>query len=372
MPDTSSTPVQSTARPRAKHHLRRREGGQLEVLAEGSRLVRSPDPDGVLDQLLALADGTHRTDELAGLLADRDLSPDRLSSALAVLDQLRLVEDAAHGDQLCSGQRERYSSNLAFFGAFASLQRSRFDLQSTLLDSSVLLLGLGGVGSSVLTSLAGLGVGRVTAVDYDTVELRNLSRQLLYSESDLGRPKLTVATERARQLNPHMEFVPVSRRLTGPEDVADLLPGHQLVLALVDQPPAVKQWVNDACVAAGVPYVAGGIQGCAVAYYSVAPRLSGCLACLLHITPDRLAALTAPLADWPNTAVAPAAAMAGGLIGMEALRYLTGIAEPVSCGRLWRMDLVTGGLAPAMEWRRRPDCPTCGSPEPVPSSPGGR
>ena len=195
--------------------------------------------------------------------------------ALAVLDQLRLVEDAAHGDQLCSGTAAGagYSSNLAFFGAFASLQRSRFHLQNTLLDSSVLLLGLGGVGSSVLTSLAGLGVGRVTAVDYDTVELRNLSRQLLYSESDLGRPKLTVATERARQLNPHMEFVPVSRRLTGPEDVADLLPGHQLVLALVDQPPAVKQWVNDACVAAGVPDVAGGIQGCAVAYYSVAPRL---------------------------------------------------------------------------------------------------
>jgi molybdopterin-synthase adenylyltransferase len=266
-----------------------------------------------------------------------------------------LLEDAAARPGLSEGQLERYASNLAFFSTFATLRRSRFKFQEALRHARVLLLGVGGLGSTLLFDLAGLGVGHVTLVDVDRVELRNFSRQFLYDERDVGQVKVFRAAERVRRFNREMDVVPVPTRIESARDVAELAADVELVLSAIDQPDTVQDWVNEACVAARVPFVSGGMQAARGVYYSVHPGRSGCLACAK-------AAGTGPQRPQRvNRGIGPVASLMGGLVALEATRYLTGFAPPVSAGRQWLVDFATGQVAQAFEWERLLDCPVCSS-----------
>jgi molybdopterin/thiamine biosynthesis adenylyltransferase len=246
---------------------------------------------------------------------------------------------------------------MAFFSSFAHLGYSRFDYQESLSRSRVVLLGVGGVGSSLLYNLAGLGVGHVVALDCDAVELKNLSRQFLYAEADVGQSKIECASARALALNSEIAITSFERRVTGPDDISDVLVGADLVLAVIDQPVEVREWINTACVAARVPYITGGVTVSRGVYWSVDPGTSGCLACRqAQRHPDQ--AITFP--TQVNRAIGPAAGLVGSLIALEAVRYLTGFAAPISAGRMWLADLVTGQTDVGYTWERRPDCPICG------------
>ena len=122
-------------------------------------------------------------------------------------------------------QRERYSSNLAFFDAFTSLSLSREEPQARLRQAHVLVLGAGGLGSAVLMNLAGLGIGAVTVVDQDLVELRNFARQFTYTEAEIGQPKADRVAAWLRAFDPTVRVVSFLRRVEAPQDVTDLLAG---------------------------------------------------------------------------------------------------------------------------------------------------
>jgi len=107
------------------------------------------------------------------------------------LDDLGWLENAATAKPvLTDRQRERYFSNLAFFDGFTSLDRSREEIQDQLLSAHVLVLGVGGLGSAVVQHLVGLGVRRLTLVDFDTVDVRNFARQFTYTPDQIGQPKV--------------------------------------------------------------------------------------------------------------------------------------------------------------------------------------
>ena len=188
-----------------------------------------------------------------------------------MLDGLGWLDDAGARPLLTGHERERYFSNLAFFDAFTSLRRSREEIQQTLLRAHVLVLGAGGLGSCVLQNLAGLGVGRVTLVDQDDVELRNLARQFTYTEAQIGRPKVEQVAAWVRDFNSAMTVTAHHLRVTGPETITPLLAGVDLVVCAIDEPPDVDRWVNDTCVGAGIPVVVGGLTFTQGVYCSVDP-----------------------------------------------------------------------------------------------------
>jgi molybdopterin/thiamine biosynthesis adenylyltransferase len=325
-----------------------------------------PDPGGRVVALLELADGTRSVAEMTEALNERwpSLTSGEVIEALTSLDEAGLVEDWSAGCHLSARQSERYASNLAFFGTFASLDRSRYSFQESLRGSHVLLLGVGGLGSTLLYNLGGLGVGDVTVLDCDKVELKNLVRQFLYSEADIGQPKLARAVARASAFNSEMRITPVERRVSGPMDVACLLQGIDLVLSAVDRPEQVQVWVNQACVDAGVPFVTGGMQVARGLYYSVDPGRSGCLQCLsMAASGGSLNASPLARPERINRGIAPVASLMGALIGLEAVRYLTRFASPVSAGRLWLADFATGQIEVGHEWNRLADCPVCAAPD---------
>ncbi|MFG2059142.1 HesA/MoeB/ThiF family protein [Micromonospora sp. NPDC048930] len=350
-----------------------RAGNDLILVCDPSRSVKLDDPDGQVETLLtALRNHPGTLTELrAALAADGlEVSVDELTGALNALDQLRLVRDLERfADRAQAG---RDFSNLAFFELYASLENSESDMQQGVRNAHVLQLGTGGLGSNVLQNLAGLGVGRLTLVDNDEVEPRNLARQFLYREADLGTSKVHRAAEWVRAFHSDITVDAVRRWIGGPGDIVDLLPGVDLVVSGVDQGERIDNWVNEVCVRAGVPWVRGGMIGSQLIYFSVDPGRSACYECRIHAYGDGKgvqASVLAPTAVTAqqlsariprvNRANGPSAALIGSLVAFEALRYLTGYEPPYAAGAEVLVDLSGGCHQRREPWPRNADCALC-------------
>ncbi len=122
--------------------------------------------------------------------------------------------------------------------------------QKKLKSTSVAVIGSGGIGSAVLPALAGAGIGRLTIIDDDVVEIANLHRQPLFRETDAGQPKAVLAADAMARLNRFVELRPVRQRID-PANAPGLLAGHDLVIDGSDN-FATRLAVSDACVAAGI------------------------------------------------------------------------------------------------------------------------
>ena len=343
-----------------------RSGEDLHLMIEPESQIVLEDPKGCVEALLGLLrEGTRDEDGIVAALADLPDPPDatEVRAAIEALDELRVLEDAATPDVLSESQAERYFSNLAFFNTFASLSRPAATYQRALLDTHVLFLGAGGLCSTVIQALAGAGIGQMTLLDSDRVEVRNFARQYLYTESDIGRPKVDRAAAWVRAFDSRINVRAVRRWISGPADLQDLLPEVDFVVHGIDQPNQIDDWVNEACVTAGVPFVRGGMLVRHAVYWSVDPGRSSCLACQKHessvadepggVPVDMLTRL-----QRVNRGIGPIASMAGSMVALEALRYLTGFAAPLAAGKRRFADITTGAEV-VRTWQRWPDCPVC-------------
>lgn len=131
--------------------------------------------------------------------------------------------------------------------------------QGALLDARAAVVGLGGLGGTVVEILARLGVGRLTVIDGDRFEDSNLNRQLLSSVADLGRSKAEAAQQRVQRVNPSVEVTAHACFLTA-ENAPGLLAGCRVAVDCLDNLPA-RFVLEDACRAAGVPLVSAAVAG---------------------------------------------------------------------------------------------------------------
>ena len=156
----------------------------------------------------------------------------------------------ARAPRLRPDQFDRYRRHL-------TLPEVGLEGQERLLASSVLLIGAGGLGSPLALYLAAAGVGRIGIADPDVVDASNLQRQILFATSDVGRPKVEVAAEPLRALNPDVDVVPYRERLSS-ENALEIFAGYDVVVDGTDNFPT-RYLSNDACVLLGVPNVYGSI-----------------------------------------------------------------------------------------------------------------
>jgi adenylyltransferase/sulfurtransferase len=243
-------------------------------------------------------------------------------------------------------QLERYKRHLFLDGVGA-------DGQQRLLESRVLLIGAGGLGSPAALYLTAAGVGRIGLVDFDRVDASNLQRQVLYGTADVGRPKVEVARARLRALNPDVELELCAEKLEA-SNAERVLSGYDVVVDGTDTFPS-RYLANDVCVWQGIPLVYGSIMRFE-GQVSVFDRGRGgpCYRCLFPEPPPPELA--------PDCATAGVLGVLPGVIGTlqatEAIKLLLGIGEPL-VGRLLVYDAL------AMEIRefsipRDPDCAVCG------------
>lgn len=224
------------------------------------------------------------------------------------------------------------------------------EAQERLMASSVLIVGLGGLGSPAAMYLATAGVGHLLLADFDAVDLSNLQRQILHTNERIGMPKADSARLALEALNPEVRLTTIKHSLSE-DQLPDLLTKVDLVVDASDNFPT-RFALNRACVAARIPLVSGAairMEG-QVTAFSGQPG-APCYRCLY---PDDGSIDDSCSA---NGVLAPLVGIIGSVQAAEAIKILTGVGRPLF-GRLLLLD------AASMEWRslrlpQDPDCPVC-------------
>ncbi len=225
--------------------------------------------------------------------------------------------------------------------------------QEKLLASHVAIIGIGGLGSPVSLYLASSGIGKLTLVDYDSVDLSNLQRQIIHDTSQIGKTKVSSAATKLAALNPETQINTFPEKLSDTE-IDTLISGVDAVVDCTDN-FAIRVKINQACVNHQVALISGAairLEGQIMVYD---PRIANapCYACLYQNTEELdLNCATTGVA-------APLVGIIGSMQAMETLKVLLGFGEPAS-GSLLIFD------AASSQWQRfrvskQADCPACGA-----------
>jgi molybdopterin-synthase adenylyltransferase len=251
-------------------------------------------------------------------------------------------------DDMTDEQLLRYSRHIL-------LDEIGIEGQQKILNGHALVIGAGGLGSPVLMYLASAGVGHITVVDNDTVDLTNLQRQIAHTQASIGQPKVTSAATAMAAINPQVRVTTVQLRADAAQLDA-LVAQANVVLDCCDN-FATRHAVNAACVKNAVPLVSGAairFDG-QISVHDSRRADAPCYACVFPLDQamDEVSCATMGV-------FAPLVGIIGSMQAAEALKLLAGVGSSLA-GRLQMLD------ARAMEWteirtRRDTDCRVCGRP----------
>ena len=249
-------------------------------------------------------------------------------------------------------------AQLERYGRHILLDELGFEAQQRLLESSALIVGLGGLGSPAAFYLAASGVGRLILVDDDVVELSNLQRQILHREAGIGLPKVESAQRNLAELNAGIGIETHAARIDA-DWLDQRLPSVSVVLDCSDN-FATRHAVNRACVAHGVPLVSGSalrFDGQVIAF-DTRQTSSPCYHCLY---PDSQQIETLHCAT--AGVYAPLTGIIGTLQASEVLKVIGRFGDP-AIGRLTLVDTLHGRFH-QIQVPRDPSCPVCADRPPV-------
>jgi len=245
---------------------------------------------------------------------------------------------------LSAEQRERYSRHLL-------IPEIGLEGQAKLLESKVLLLGAGGLGSPTALYLAAAGVGTLGVVDDDEVDLSNLQRQVIHTTDRIGVPKVDSAEQSITAINPDVEVVKYKTRLDA-SNILEIIEGYDVIVDGVDNFPT-RYLLNDATVRLGIPVVSASILGFDGQLSVFKPHDGPCYRCLYPVPPP---AELAPSCG-ANGVLGVLPGTMGLLQATEVVKLVTGAGEPL-VGRLLLYEAL-GATFTELKVRRDPECPIC-------------
>ena len=224
--------------------------------------------------------------------------------------------------------------------------------QQELVDATVLIVGMGGLGCPAAMYLSAAGVGHLIIADDDTVEITNLQRQIAHEQSNLGESKVSSAETTLKGLNPDVRITQINNRLEG--DLLEKVVVSADVVVDASDNFNTRFAVNQSCLKNKKPLVSGAairMEGQVAVFDSENPE-SPCYQCLYSECGDDDASCS------QNGVMAPLVGIIGSVQAMETIKLITGIGNSL-VGRLLLLD------ATAMQWRemklpRDPSCPACG------------
>lgn len=224
--------------------------------------------------------------------------------------------------------------------------------QIKLLQSKVLLIGAGGLGSPLGLYLAAAGVGTLGILDFDTVDLSNLQRQVLHTTEEVGKPKVDSAEKRIKAMNPDVKVIKYTTRITS-ENALDIMKDYDVIIDGTDNFPT-RYLTNDACVLLKKPNIYGSIfrfDGLATVFDA---EKGPCYRCLYPEPP--------PPGMVPSCAEGGVLGILPGVIGLiqatEAVKIITGIGRSL-VGRLLVYDALQLTFR-ELKLKKDPQCPVCG------------
>ena len=246
---------------------------------------------------------------------------------------------------LTEKQIERYSRHII-------LEQIGGEGQEKLLNSKVLIIGAGGLGSPAGLYLAAAGVGTIGIVDSDKVDLTNLQRQIIHHTSDVGTEKTKSAENTIRAINPDVTVQTYQTKVDA-KNISHIIRKYDFIIDCTDNFPA-KFLINDACYFEKIPFSHAGILRFTGQLITVLPGETTCYRCIFNAPP--------PANAVPSCSQAGVLGVLAGTIGSlqatEAIKYLLGLGKLLT-GTLLTYDALEMHFR-SVKLSRNPDCPLCG------------
>ena len=270
-----------------------------------------------------------------------------LETPLKENDEVYILPAVAGGSDLSEKELERFSRQVM-------LQQIGYDGQLKLKNSTVCVVGVGGLGNPITSRLAAMGVGKLRIVDRDVIELSNLHRQTMFNEDDVGQVKVEVAAKKLKKINPEIEIeaLPIS---INDYNVIDVVEGCDVVVDALDSVNA-RYSLNKACVEKNIPFVTGAAVGVTGQVFTVLPKKTACYNCLFPILDED--AMPTCSVDGVHPSIL---SIVGGMQVHEAVDVLIGKIPP-SSKKFVSIDLEN------LKWSdmdisnsKREECSVCGS-----------
>jgi adenylyltransferase/sulfurtransferase len=224
--------------------------------------------------------------------------------------------------------------------------------QQKLSDAHVLIIGMGGLGSPAAIYLTAAGIGALTLVDFDKVELTNLQRQIIHHNDDIGKPKVDSAKQNLLRINPYVQITTMDFR-PDPQALENLVRQADVVLDASDN-YETRFAINGACVAHRVPLVSGAairFEG-QISVFDKRRNDSPCYNCLYPASDDAEETCS------ENGILAPVVGIIGSIQALEAIKIICGVGETL-VGRLLILDALSMNWR-SMQLKPDPACPVCG------------
>ncbi|ADY55956.1 UBA/THIF-type NAD/FAD binding protein [Syntrophobotulus glycolicus DSM 8271] len=226
------------------------------------------------------------------------------------------------------------------------------DGQEKLKTARVLVIGAGGLGSPALYYLAAAGVSNIGIVDFDTITLSNLNRQILHFTEDLGKKKTDSAEKKLLNLNPGLNIEKYHDRLNI-DNIEEVISNYDVIIDATDNFP-VRYLISDCCYFNGKPLIEGAAVGFDGILMTIIPGQTPCYRCLYPEPPQN--------GVMPTCSDSGILGMVTGVIGslqaLEAVKVITGMGQTVS-GRLLIFDALRSSFR-EVNWPKRDHCPLCG------------
>ena len=238
---------------------------------------------------------------------------------------------------LSERELERYKRQIMLFGE---------EGQERLKKAHIFIAGAGGLGSPVSIYLAVAGVGTITIVDMDVVDLTNLNRQILHTDRDIGRKKTASAEEKLRELNPDITINAIDVKIEESNAVKLIGKADGIVDAMDNFP--TRYLLNDVAIVKKIPLFHGGIRGFYGQATTIIPGTTPCLKCIFPKAP--------PKEVFPVVGVTPG--IIGTIQANEVIKYLLGSGELLT-GRVFIWDGMQAH-AEEISVERNPACEACG------------
>lgn len=240
---------------------------------------------------------------------------------------------------ITNNERERYSRQIMI----PEIGESG---QERLRQSRVVIAGCGGLGSPIAIYLAAVGIGTMRIIDSDRITLSNLNRQILHWADDIGRNKISSASEKLRKLNPNLNIESLAEQITE-NNVRELVGSFNIIVDAMDN-LATRYLLNQVALESGSPLFHGSVYGFEGRAMTIIPGKSACLRCVYQgvLTEEK----------FPIIGVAPA--VIGCIQATEVIKYILGIGE-----LLTNCLLTYNGLEmrfSKLAVKKNPNCPHCG------------
>lgn len=335
------------------------------ILKNQDLSIEIEDEEGEIGKLLKLLSGKFSIEDIYNKTT---LSKEDVDELISVLDENLLVEDyELDNDLLSKDEKERYKTNLNYLSNYSNLNTSKYYYQKNIMNSTVVLIGVGGA-SLLGVALAAMGVKKLILVDYDKVEVSNLSRQILYFENDIGRFKVEAAKEKIKASNSSVDVQIYNRKIACVSDVEDIIKDADIVVNAIDTPPIESaRWLNYVCVKNNKILIQGSVgQDCVIIEKYGGDK--GCYDCFLisgfkesnEFEETIKYQYTKEYKD-VNTSYIPNIMILIGMLSSEIGKIIGKYGEPMDADYSIEFNTKTLQLNYINKTKRVDNCPTCGS-----------